>query len=130
VQRYFDGEPQALWMKRYRCADCGAVHTARPESHWRGFLAPWSLILVCLLRKLKRGRWLSLVSHQRQQYWWGGFCKQASRHSSGQDMAYVLREMIRLPLIAATHSLKYYEITPLHHPPHRIFAVTGVGGYG
>ena len=66
------------------------MHTTRPQSHWRGFLAPWSVIVVSLLRKLKGGRWLSLISRQRQQYWWHGFSLQAYRLYSGQDIAIAL----------------------------------------
>ncbi len=31
VLRYFAGFVCGLWMKRWRCPDCGSVHTVRPE---------------------------------------------------------------------------------------------------
>jgi hypothetical protein len=49
VRPYFDGSPEALWLKRWRCPDCGAVHRYRPDSHWRRFLAPITTILAILL---------------------------------------------------------------------------------
>ena len=63
-------------MKRWRCVDCGAVHTMRPASHWRGFWATIVLIMSSLRAKVEGRRWLAEVSRQRQQYWWHGFQRQ------------------------------------------------------
>jgi len=111
-------------MKRYRCPDCRAVHTLRPSSHWRGFWAPWRLILVCLLGKLRGRRWLSRIPRQRQQYWWKGFAKQASRDRMRTASVAVLRRLLSQRIILSTHSLKYFEVRCLEHPPYRILAVT------
>ena len=116
-------------MKRYRCPDCGAVHTVRPDTHWRGFWASRRLILICLVRKLKKDRWLQRLSRQRQQYWWKGFRKQAARYSGILDFSEALRELVRHPVIVSTHSLQYTEMTSVLDPPYRIFAVTAAGGY-
>jgi hypothetical protein len=124
VARYFDGLLEALWMKRYRCPDCGAVHTLRPSSHWRGFLAPWRLILVCLLGKLRGRRWLRRFSRQRQQYWWKGFAKQVARQRVQDRSVELLRQLWSQGIILSTHSLKYCEVHLLPQPPHRILAVT------
>jgi len=88
------------------------------------------LILVCVVRKLKKNRWLQTVSRQIQQYWWKGFRKQAARNSGIPDVSEALRELIRHPIIVSTHSLEYTEMTPVVYPPYRIFAVTAAGGYG
>lgn len=130
VLRYFDGQEEGLWMKRYRCPSCRAIHTARPTSHWRGFWAPWREILVSLLHKLKKGRWLSKPSRQRQQYWWRGFGKQAALKRNQPRSVQVLRVLVSGLRIPSTHSLEYHEIRPVGELPHRIFAVTAAGGYG
>ena len=124
VARYFDGFTEALWMKRYRCPDCRAVHTLRPCSHWRGFWAPWRLILVSLLGKLRGRRWLSRFPRQRQQYWWKGFAKQAARKRVQDRSRKLLRQLLDQGVILSSHSLKYCEIRPLLYQPHRILAVT------
>jgi len=121
VARYFDGEPLPLWMKRWRCAECAAVHTVRPHTHWRRFLAPWWLILVSLLQELAEGRWLSLVERQRQQYWKRGYLKQ--RQIAG-GLAGV-DELHEAGVIVATHSLTQRFVCRLLTPPHPTFAVTG-----
>jgi hypothetical protein len=124
VARYFDGQLEALWMKRYRCPDCAAVHTLRPSRHWRGFWAPWRLILVCLLSKLRGRGWLSRLPRQRQQYWWKGFAKQAARQRVQDCSVALLRQLASQGVILSSHSLKYREVRRLPYPPHRIFAVT------
>ena len=40
IQRYFDGYSEPLWIKRYRCPHCRAVHILRPATHYRRFQAP------------------------------------------------------------------------------------------
>lgn len=123
MPRYFDGWVEAFWKKRYRCPDYGAVHTLRPSSHWRGFWAPWRLILVCLLRKLNGRRWSSRIPRQRQQYWWKGFAKQAVPERVRTRSRAVLRHLLANRIILSTHSLKYFEVPRLEHPSYRILAV-------
>jgi hypothetical protein len=117
-------------MKRYRCPECAAVHTLRPCSHWRGFWAPWRLILGCLLGKLKGRRWSSRIPRQRQQYWWKGFGKQAARERIQVRSVAVLRQLVSQWVILSTHSLKYFEVRRLEQPPYRILAVTPAAGSG
>jgi len=57
VPRYFDGFAEPLWIKRWRCPDCGAVHICRPDSHWCRFLAPIATILVSLASKFAGLPW-------------------------------------------------------------------------
>jgi hypothetical protein len=111
-------------MKRYRCPGCGAVHTLRPSSHWRGFWAPWRVIVVCLLGKLRGRRWMSRFSRQRQQYWWKGFAKQAARERMQGRSVRVLRQLLAGGIILSTHSLKYCEVRQVAQAPYRILAVT------
>ena len=120
VGRYFDGLDERLPMKRWRCVDCGAVHTMRPASHWRGFWATIALILESLGGKLAGHSWLATVSRQRQQYWWRGFQRQ--RRVAGAPTS--LSELLDQRVIVATHSLGFRCLKDLPHDPHRIFAVT------
>jgi len=124
VRRYFDGVSEAVLMKRWRCADCGAVHTMRPASHWRGFWATVALIMLSLRSKLSGSRWLVEVSRQRQQYWWRGYQRQS--HFAGASAS--LSELLAQKVIAATHSLRFRCLRALPHDPHRIFAVTAPSG--
>jgi hypothetical protein len=120
VQRFFDEAPDALWMKRWRCPDCSAVYTVRPHTHWRGFWASQATILSSLVTKASEHRWLSMVSRERQQYWWRGLriqCRFTGREAR-------LISLISTHIIAATHSLTHREMRILRGDAHRIFAFT------
>jgi hypothetical protein len=119
VERFFDGY-ERLPMKRWRCVDCGAVHTMRPASHWRGFWATIALILESLNGKLAGRPWLAAVSRQRQQYWWHGFERQRRVEGAPASLSALKAQKI----IVATHSLRYRRLKPLRYDPHRIFAAT------
>lgn len=120
ANRYFDGVSIPLPMKRWRCPDCGAVHTMRPHTHWRGFWACESVILKSLERKESVGRWLSELGRERQQYWWRGYLIQ----QRFEGRLKTLLELVSDHVMAATHSLTHREITPYEHEPHLIFAFT------
>ena len=126
VERYFDREPAPLWMKRWRCPDCKAVHTMRPQTHWRRFLAPWWLILVSLLQKLLLARRLSMAGRQRQQYWMRGYLKQ--RQAAG-GLAGVW-ELHDAGLIVATHSPSERWADPFRPKTYSTLAATSTGPAG
>jgi len=132
TERFFDGFQKALLLKRYRCSDCGAVHTLRPQLYDRRFQVIWFTIFLSLLKKITVGRWLSGWSRQRQQYWWRGFKKHASRKQnfSGETALATLDTLLEAEHLLATHSLTYYERTPFGESPHRRFAVTFPRGVG
>jgi hypothetical protein len=79
--------------------------------------------MVCLLGKLNGRRWSSRIPRQRQQYWWKGFAKQAARERVRTRSRAVLRHLLANRIILSTHSLKYFEVPRLEHPPYRILAV-------
>lgn len=108
-------------MKRWRCPDCTAVHTVRPEEYWRRFLSPWYLILASLLLRLLHQRWLSLALRQRQQYWRRGYLKQ--RQIAG-GLAGV-EELHDAGIIVATHSLTERVVHQLRWTAYPTFAATG-----
>jgi hypothetical protein len=107
VRRYFEGCSEGIWIKRYRCPDCRAVHTLRPQGFYRGFFYSRFSILIALLHKLIHNRWSKSLSRQVQQYWWRGFQRQASYHRNRKqpDLA-VLFELLRDGILAVTHSLQ------------------------
>ena len=107
-------------MKRWRCVECGAVHTVRQASHWRGFWAGIVLIMASLQGKISGAPWRTEISRQRQQYWWRGYQRQ--RRVAGAPAS--LSELLEQRVIVSTHSLGFRCQRDLPHDPHRIFAVT------
>ena len=110
-----------MWVKRWRCPECRAVHTLRPDTHWRRFWAPLALIVASLQGKLEGHAWGPDFPRQRQQYWWQGFLRQRRMEGKPRELDALLREHI----IAATHSLTDRAITPWPHPAYPRLAVTG-----
>ena len=125
VTRYFDDTVEPLWVKRWRCVECGAVHTVRPSTHWRRFWAPLALICVCLQGKTQGKPWQAGCSRQRQQYWWRGYRIQSLVDGSP---ATELARLMADGIIAATHSLTDRAVTPWPEAPHPRLAATGVAG--
>lgn len=107
VYRYFEGFSQGLWMKRYRCPDCRVVHTCRLREFYKGFHYSILSILVSLLNRIIHGRWLKCLSRQLQQYWYRGFCFQASRFRNIKvpDILSLLW-LLRGGRIPATHGIQ------------------------
>ena len=132
VGRYFDKFDKALLLKRYRCPDCGAVHTLRPHLYDRRFQAIWFTVFLSLLKKITQGQWLTGVGRQRQQYWWRGFKKHASRKQNfvHETALATLITLFEAEHLLGTHSLTHYERTPLGESPHRRFAATFPCGVG
>lgn len=107
VLRYFEGFTHGLWIKRYRCPDCKAVHTCRIQQFYKGFHYSIFSIVFSLVNRIIDGRWLKCLSRQVQQYWYKGFCFQSSRHSNCMDPDIeVLRELFDQALIPVTHSFQ------------------------
>ena len=111
--RYFDGYPGLIWLKRYRCVDCQRVHTLRPKTHWRRFQAASATIIQSLRFKIEHHCWLNPFSRQRQQYWMQGFTRQSRviHPSDGRHAYQRLKDLLARNVIAATHSLKWRQIT-------------------
>jgi len=107
VWRYFEGFVHGLWMKRYRCPDCRAVHTCRPREFYRGFHYSRLSILLALLNRIIHGRWVRCLSRQVQQYWWRGLRRQASRFQNVKvPDSLTLTQLLRKGIIPVTHSFK------------------------
>lgn len=129
--RYFDGHAHPLWLKRYRCPECRAVHTARPDTHYRRFWASIRTILTSLYAKATAQRWPSEPSRQRQQYWWKGFQRQLTRTCMRQeDPLFSLMKLFGSKLIVATHSVRYCEQRPVQGSTYLSLSVTASPGYG
>jgi hypothetical protein len=125
VQRHFDGRVGPVWMKRYRCVGCKAVHTLRPTQYWRKFLASISEIVSSLRLKIEHQRWSEHLDRQRQQYWWRGFRQRlVITGFIGEPQLSELWRMLRAAIIAATHSLRYFEIRHHIEAAYRTFAFT------
>jgi hypothetical protein len=84
--RYFEGFCLPLWVKRYRCPECRAVHTLRPDAFLRALRYPAELIVSALRGKIAGRGWLRSLSRQAQQSW----LRILRRFCSGADTRWAL----------------------------------------
>lgn len=131
VPRYFDDWSEQLLMLRYRCAECGSVHTMRPSEYDRRFRAQWLAIFLVLLVKIVTGRWSYEFSKERQRYWMRGFQLHASRYGNVSGIIGRLKALgeVTRHVVLGTHSTKFYEMKPYRDPPHLIFRLTPERGF-
>ena len=69
VQACFDGFVEPLWLRRYRCPDCGMVMRMRPEGYFSRFQTSVAEIRSRLSQRIRSGRWPPGLSHRRQGHW-------------------------------------------------------------
>jgi hypothetical protein len=70
VPAYFSLSPDAVFLRRLRCPQCGAVHRLRPRTHWRRFQTPIQTIREAIAHRVKTHRWRADLSHEGQRQWW------------------------------------------------------------
>lgn len=119
VLRYFHKYTAGMWLKRYRCPDCRAVHTVRPEEYSPGFQYPWKEIQSSLEQKLRGLKYRKDLSRQCQQYWMKAFQFQRTRFSNWPVTSSIPNSQKQV-----TFRLNYHEKLYATEPPSLPFAVT------
>ena len=69
VPAYFDGFDQPLFLKRYRCPNCGCVIRLRPKGYFKRFQSPITTIRKSISHKSESKTWLPGISRTRQCNW-------------------------------------------------------------
>jgi len=76
----FDGYSQPLWLKRYRCPDCGCVMRLRPEGYFKRFQASISVIRSSIVSKVCWNKWVGGIGRSRQCHWFRSLCRRIKVH--------------------------------------------------
>jgi hypothetical protein len=109
--RSFHGYANKVWIKKCICADCKSVHTMRPHTHWQGFQYSKSIILGCMVGKIKMNRWQDAIRRQNQQYWFKGLILQSVRYANTNfPTTEVLKLVILTAIIPVSHSIQYANL--------------------
>lgn len=69
VTAFFDGFPEEVFLRRYRCPECKCVLRARPSDYFSRFQAPIETIRSSIAHRLETGRWPPNSSRSRQGHW-------------------------------------------------------------
>ena len=124
VLRYFASCTEGLWLRRWRCPDCRAVHTTRPAEYPPGSAYPAELRNRSIFTKLNGGTYLPEVPRQNQQYWKRAFeftIRWAENWPSAKDF---LKQQVIVAHQPVSFSIKYRVIPSGLDPPYLDFAVT------
>ena len=69
VLAYFDGYEEGLYLRRYRCPDCGCVIRMKPEGFFKRFRVCLQTIRSSVCERVKSNTWLPAISRTRQRHW-------------------------------------------------------------
>ncbi len=70
----FEGYTDILYLKRYRCTNCGCIITMRPLSHFSRYQSSTKDIYQTLKTRLFSYRWPPWCTRQRGGHWLRKFC--------------------------------------------------------
>ena len=124
VMRYFHGYSEGLWMKRWRCPDCRAVHTSRPSEYPAGSQYSHVIRFESLRRKTSGGSFLTSISRQAQQYWRKAFDFQRCLEENWKTQQAFFQESIITRQKPISFRLTHRERSSGLDPPYLDFAVT------
>ncbi|WP_408606688.1 DUF6431 domain-containing protein [Marispirochaeta aestuarii] len=124
VLRYFFGFASGVWIKRWRCPECGSVHTVRPESFLPGMQYPKSTQRSSLESKLAGKSFLKTVSRQIQQHWWRTFRHLCRESGNWTDLRKFLTEHLLPDQLPVTKRRIYRASWPTAVSPYLPFALT------
>ena len=68
IMGYFDGFPKGVFLRRFRCPDCGCVIRMKPQGYFLRFQASIHKIRSCIAQRLA-SRWCGDLSASRQRHW-------------------------------------------------------------
>ena len=80
VQAVFEGFDVPLWLKRYRCPECGCVIQMRPSSHFSRFQSSKKVIRSALDQRINHGKWPSDQLSGRMRHWLRNLKRQMKAH--------------------------------------------------
>jgi hypothetical protein len=69
VTAYFDGYDECIFLRCFRCPDCGCVIRMKPKGYFSRFHTTIEKIRRCLHDRLTCGRWNPLIGKSRQRHW-------------------------------------------------------------
>lgn len=111
-------------MKRWRCADCGGVHTTRPAEYPPGIHYRKDLQLRSIQVKLEGLPFLPEISRQVQQHWERLFERLCLRHENWPNRQSILDHLCHTDQFHLTKRRIYRESYTEAVPPYLPFALT------
>jgi hypothetical protein len=109
VEAYFDeAGSQSVFLKRYRCPECGVVIRLRPVGYWRRIQATIARVGRCVVDRLEKGRWPPGSNSARGRQWLRGLKRQVRTHlgmSYAERIAEGFLELVRRGVCAVSRAV-------------------------
>jgi hypothetical protein len=109
VTAYFDeAGSQGVYLKRYRCPECGVVIRLRPVDYWRRIQATIATVGRCIGDRLEKGRWPPGSNSARGRQWLRGLKRQVRTHlgmSYAERIAEGFLELVRRGVCAVSRAV-------------------------
>ena len=109
VTAYFDeAGSQSVYLKRYRCPECGVVIRLRPSGYWKRIQAAVAAVRQCLMDRLEKGRWPPESNPARGRHWLRGLRRQVRTHlgmSYAEPIAEGFAELLRRGVCAVSRAV-------------------------
>jgi hypothetical protein len=109
VSAYFDeAGSQSVFLKRYRCPECGVVIRLRPGGYWRGIQASIVEVRQCVLSRLEKGRWPPGSNSARGRHWLRALKRQVRTQlgmSYADELAQGFLELLRRGVCAVSRAV-------------------------
>lgn len=125
--RYFIGFKTGIWMKRWRCPDCKAVHTTRPIQYCPGIQYTRHQQVLSLFSKLSRNYFLKSIPRQTQQHWRKLFLRQLHKKNNWGNPIGYLQNKLKTGQFWLTKRTILYENWSSAIAPYLSFALTTKG---
>jgi hypothetical protein len=109
VTAYFDeAGSQGVFLKRYRCPECGVVIRMRPSGYWRRIQARIATVRQWVVDRLEKGRWPPGCHSARGRHWLRALKRQVRTHlgmSYAERIAEGFLELLRRGVCAVSRGL-------------------------
>ena len=80
VQRNFEGFSVPLWLRRYRCPECGCIIQMSPSSHFSRFQSSRNAIRSALVQRISDEKWPPGQVSGRMRHWLRNLRRQIRAH--------------------------------------------------
>ena len=108
VITYFDLFKEGVWLKRYRCSECGAVIRIRPKGYFPRFQSPIKTILRSISLKETKNKWMEGISRSRQLHWINAVRRRVYAvygHVYPHSLAWALREFAAIGISGVSRAI-------------------------
>lgn len=109
VEAYFDETgSQGIYLKRYRCPECGVVIRLRPSGYWRKIQATIATVRQWVVDRLEKGRWPPGSNPARGRHWLRALRRQVRTRlgmSYAERIAEGFAELVRRGVCAVSRAV-------------------------